>query len=205
MSRFDDSEPKDSAQARRSAATRRKLIDAARPLFAEHGYAAVGTEQIVRAAGVTRGAMYHQFADKLDLFAALVEEEEAAATQRIAEGALAEPGDAHALLHAGAIAFLDETADPAVRQLLLIDAPSVLGHARWRELGLRYGLGLVEALLTQGMETGVLRPAPARPLAHVLLGALDEAALMVAGAEDPVATRADALSVLDLLIDALRA
>lgn len=198
-------EPKESVQARRSAATRRKLIDAARPLFAEHGYAAVGTEQIVRAAGVTRGAMYHQFADKLDLFAALVEEEEAAATQAIAEGALAAPGEAHELLLAGARAFFEQTADPAVRQLLLIDAPSVLGHARWRELGLKYGLGLVEAVLQQGMEAGTLRQRPARPLAQILLGALDEAALMVAAADDPAAARADAIDVIGLMIESLRA
>lgn len=198
-------DPKPSVQAQRSAATRRKLLDAARPLFAEQGYAAVGTEQIVRSAGVTRGAMYHQFADKLELFAALVEEEEQAVTEQIAAGALAQPGDAYTLLHAGAIAFLDQTADPAIRQLLLIDAPSVLGHARWRELGLKYGLGLVEALLRQGIESGVLKPAPPRPLAHVLLGALDEAALMVAGAEDPASARDDALTVLDLVLGALRA
>lgn len=195
----------DSLHARRSAATRRKLIDAATALFAQRGYAAVGTEEIVRAAGVTRGAMYHQFTDKADLLAAMVEEAESALMQRVAEGAVAASADPVSALKAGAAAFLDEVADPAMRQILLIDAPSVLGHARWREIGLRHGLGLVEGLLAHGIETGALRSMPVRPMAHLFSGAIDEAALTIASADDPVAARKTFEAALDLLIDAFRA
>ncbi len=194
-----------SLHAQRSAATRRKLLDAATGLFAERGYAAVGTEEIVRAAGVTRGAMYHQFADKAELLAVLVEEAEVSLTQRIAAGALASTEDPIDQLRAGAAAFLDEVADPALRQILLIDAPSVLGHARWREIGMKYGLGLVEAVLVHGMETGKLRQLPARQLAHVFLGAIDEAALAIASAEDPVASRVAFDATIDVLVGAFRA
>ncbi|MBJ7472764.1 MAG: TetR/AcrR family transcriptional regulator [Solirubrobacteraceae bacterium] len=194
----------ESLHARRSAATRRKLIEAATTLFAERGYAAVGTEEIVRTAGVTRGAMYHQFADKAALLEAMVEEAEKALVQRVAEGAIAQAGDPIAALKAGSRAFLDEVADPATRQILLIDAPSVLGHARWREIGLRHGLGLVEGVLAHGVELGVLRPMPVRAMAQLVSGAIDEAALAIASADDPVAARATFDEALDLLIEAFR-
>ncbi len=191
-------------QAARSAATRDALLQAARPLFAAHGFGAVGTEAIVRAAGVTRGAMYHQFADKTALFAAVFEAVEAEVTERIGAAVLAagEP-DPIAAMKLGGHAWLDACAEPDVHRIVLIEAPSVLGWERWREIGLRYGLGLVQALLAHAIEVERIRRQPVTPLAHVLIGALDAAALYAARAPDPVRARGEVAAVLDDLVDAL--
>jgi AcrR family transcriptional regulator len=191
-------------QAERTAATRTALIAAARDLFATDGYAGVGTEAIVRAAGVTRGAMYHQFTDKQDLFAAVFEAVEADLTARI-DSVVSESGvsDPLELMHLGAAAWLDACADPEVHRIVLIEAPAVLGWERWREIGLRYGMGLVRGLLEYAIGVGRLPAQPVEPLAHVLIGALDEAALYLARSEDRVRTRAEVGAVLDALLDAL--
>jgi AcrR family transcriptional regulator len=190
-------------QSERSAATRGALIAAARELFAERGYADVGTEEIVRAAGVTRGALYHHFDGKRDLLEAVYEEIEREITERIAAGALATPDPVEAL-RAGARAFLDHCLEPEVQRIVLLDAPAVLGWERWREIGSRYGLGLIEAALTAGIDAGEIADAPVKPLAHVLMGALDEAAMVVARADDPAAASDEMESVLGGMLDGLR-
>jgi AcrR family transcriptional regulator len=191
-------------QAQRSATTRDALVQAARPLFAAGGFAAVGTEAIVRAAGVTRGALYHQFADKTELFAAVFEVVEAALTQRIddvvSNSGLEDPVE---LMLLGARAWLDACAEPEAHRIVLVEAPAVLGWIRWREVGLRYGLGLVQGLLDYAMQVGSIRQQPLEPLAHVLIGALDEAALFVAQSETPDRARADVLAVLEDLLRAM--
>ena len=184
-------------QADRTAATRAALIGAARPLFAEHGFAEVGTERIARAAGVTRGALYHQFADKTELFAAVLEAVEVdLSTRLIAAVAAAGSEDPLTLLVAGADAWLDTSADPEVRRIALLDGPAVLGWERWREVAMRHGLGLVSALLTELVEAGSIPEQPIAPLAHVLIGALDEAALYVALSSDQQLARREAGAVL---------
>jgi AcrR family transcriptional regulator len=197
-------EPRRTKHAARSEATRAALVAAARPLFAERGFAGVGTEEIVRAAGVTRGALYHQFADKRELFAAVFEQVEAEVTQRTARAAVASgAADPLAVLRVGAAAWLDACSDPEVQRIVLLDGPAVLGWDAWREIGMRYGLGLVENELREAIEAGVLPPQPTRALAHVLMGAIDEAALYVATAEDQAAARAEAGAVLDRLLSVL--
>ena len=193
-------------QADRTAATRAALIAAARTLFAEHGYAEVGTERVAHAAGVTRGALYHQFADKADLFAAVLEAVEIDLTNRLI-GAVASTttDDPLAALVAGADAWLDASVEPEVRRIALLDGPAVLGWERWREVGLRHGLGLVTALLTELMEAGAIPAQPIDALAHVLIGAMDEAALYVALAADPALARAEAGEVLRRLVTAVTA
>lgn len=191
-------------QAARSEATRAALIAAARPLFAAQGFAGVGTEEIVRAAGVTRGALYHQFRDKTDLFAAVFEQVEADIMQRIGEvagrQAQGRAGDPLSELRVGAEAWLDACAEPEIHRIVLLDAPAVLGRERWREIALRYGLGLVTAVLQAAIDAGHMEPQPVEPLAHVLLGAIDEAALYIAAAEDRDAARAQAGAVVDRLL-----
>jgi len=196
----------DSKHTTRSAATRTALVAAARPLFAARGYADVGTEEVVRAAGVTRGALYHQFADKQALFEAVFEAVEADLTQRIAEGSLSGGAeDPLAALEAGVEEFLLLATDPEMERIALIDAPSVLGWERWREIGARYGLGLIEGVLQAAMDNGHIEVQPARPLAHVLLGAVDEAAMVVARAVDQDAARAEMLVILRRLLRSLAA
>jgi AcrR family transcriptional regulator len=201
-------EPEKRTQASRTASTRAALINAARRLFAEHGYGEVGTEQIALAAGVTRGALYHQFADKADLFAAVLESVEVDVTTRLIEvvdAVAARGGQPLDLLIAGADAWLDASADPEVRRIALLDGPSVLGWERWREVGMRHGLGLVKSLLIELMEAGGIPVQPVDPLAHALVGALDEAALYVALAEDPVQARAETGVVLRRFVTAVAA
>ena len=187
----------------RSEATRRQLVTAARALFGARGYAGVGTEEIVRAAGVTRGALYHQFRDKADLFAAVVEEVEAEVAERIAAGAAEVTADPLAGLRVGARLFLDACAEPEVERITLLDAPSVLGWEAWRDLAGRYGLGLVKFALQSAMDAGAIVPQPVVPLAHVLIGALDECALYIAGAEDPAEAREQCAAIFDRILDSV--
>jgi AcrR family transcriptional regulator len=188
----------------RSEATRQRLIAAARPLFAERGYAGVATEAIVQAAGVTRGALYHQFRDKADLFAAVAETVQAEIAQRITAGAQADGfTDPMATLHAGVRRFLEVCADPAVERILLLDGPAVLGWQAWRDLADRYGLGLLQHALQAAIDAGAITPQPVVPLAHVLIGALDECALYVARAPDPPAARQQCTAILQHLLDGL--
>jgi AcrR family transcriptional regulator len=192
------------SKAERSEATRAALMATARELFATRGYAAVGTEEIVRAAGVTRGALYHHFAGKLELFAAVYEQVEAELVERIA-AAVDLPGSAPLdVLRGGALAFLDACeSDLAVQRIALLDAPSVLGWERWREIGLRYGLGLVQGTIEAAIEAGQIEPQPAEPLAHLLLGAIDEGALLIARADDGGETRRQIGDSLEKVLGAL--
>ena len=194
------------SQAERSGATRAALVKAARPLFAERGYARIGTEEIVRAAGVTRGALYHHFEGKRGLFEAVYVEIEVELAERIAGGALS-AGAAAPLeaMRAGAEMFLLACTVPEVQQIVLLDGPSVLGWDRWREIGAEHGLGLIEATLQAAIEAGAIAEQPVRPLAHVLMGALDEAAMLVARAEDPEAARVEVGRTIDTLLGALSA
>jgi AcrR family transcriptional regulator len=188
----------------RSEATRAALVVAARPLFAARGFAGVGTEEIVRAAGVTRGALYHQFRDKRELFAAVFEQLEAELAQRVSEAAAASGAtEPLAALRVGTHAWLDACTEPAVQRIVLLDAPAVLGSERAREIGLRHSVGLVEAALQAAVDAGQLAPQPVRALAHVLIGAVDEAALYVATAEDQAAARAEVGAVLNRLLGSL--
>ena len=193
-------------QADRSAATRDALVAAARRLFAAEGFAEVPADAIVAAAGVTRGALYHQFADKTALFDAALDAVEADIASRlaaeVAAAGITDPVDA--LRHA-VRTWLDICVEPEIHRIALIDGPSVLGWARWREVCQRHVFGLVQALVARGIELGHVRAQPARPLAHVLMGAGDEAALYVAEAADHARARAEMIEVLDQLIEGVTA
>jgi AcrR family transcriptional regulator len=189
-------------QAERRSTTRRALLDAGRQLFAERGFANAGQEDIVERAGVTRGALAHHFGTKLGLFRAVVETLETELAEHIATAAML-GDDPMAHLRLGCLAFLDAALDPAVRRIVLLDAPAVLGWQAWRELDTTYGLGLVSAALEHCMEAGLVPPRPVQPLAHILLAALNEAALLVANAHDPLATRAVVGLEVEHLLDRL--
>ena len=164
-------ESKGRTQEQRSAATRQALVAAARRLWAARGYAEVGTPEIAAAAGVTRGAMYHQFADKAALFLAVVEAVEQDVMARLV-AAVARSGAASpaAAIRAAIEPWLDICVDPEVRQLLLLDGPSVLGWERFRDVAQRYSLGMTEQLLVEAMNAGQLAVQPSRALAHILIG-----------------------------------
>jgi AcrR family transcriptional regulator len=193
-------------QADRSASTREALVVAARPLFAAHGFAEVSTDAIVAAAGVTRGALYHQFADKTALFEAVLAAVERDIAKRLAvEAEAAGISDPVEVLRHAVRTWLDICVEPEIHRIALIDGPSVLGWTHWREVCQLHVFGLVRALVAQGIELGRIRPQPVMPLSHVLMGASDEAALYVAEAADRPHARAEMIAVLDQLIQGLTA
>ena len=175
-------------KAAQAEATRARLLEAARDLFARRGYAGVGTEEIVRRAKVTRGALYHHFRDKKDLFRAVHEQFESELVESLGQR-IAGIEDARELLRTGVRSFLDACTDPALAQIALLDAPSVLGWAEWREVDARYGMGLVRLGLEAAMQQGVMPRQDPEPLAHLVLAGLGEAALLIAHSDDPQAAR----------------
>jgi AcrR family transcriptional regulator len=192
-----------SAKAAQSEATRAALIATARDLFAARGYAGVGTEEIVRTAGVTRGALYHHFAGKKELFEAVYEDVEGQLVEQISASAISSATDPLEALHAGAQAFLDACEDPAVQRIALVDAPSVLGWEQWREIGLRYGFGLVRSTVEAAMDAGLIERQPVDALSHLLLGAIDEGAMLIARADDAGTTREEVGATVKRLLEAL--
>jgi AcrR family transcriptional regulator len=189
-------------QAERSEATRAALIAAARELFAQRGYTAVSTTEIVDRARVTRGALYHHFKDKRALFAAVHQELEAELVTRIGEGLAGDlaPSGAFDLLVAGTDRFLDACEEPTFARISLQEAPSVLGWQRWREIDAQYSMGLITGVLEHGMQAGELREQPIEPLAHLLLGALGEAGLLIASGVPRAHVRAPLLALLTGLL-----
>jgi AcrR family transcriptional regulator len=201
------SKPSSPAQVGRrevgARATREALIEAALELFTERGYAAVGTEEIVARAKVTRGALYHHFEDKRDLFRSVFERVEAGLMERIGARMKA-ASDPWELMLNGMRSFLDACEEPAVKQIALTDAPSVLGWQEWREIDNRHGLGLTRAALEGAVAAGVLRPIAVEPMAHLFVAALSEAAFVIAYADRPRKARAEVEQALLQLVEGMR-
>jgi AcrR family transcriptional regulator len=193
-------------QDERRTATRRALVCAARELFAEEGYHAAAAGEVVRRAGLTRGAMYHHFEDKQDLFRAVVEEVEEEVDGIVlsrARRALRETSDAWEALLAGYCAYLDACVRPDVRRILLLDGPAVLGWEEWHEIDAAHAVGQIEAGLWLMMENGMMERRPARPLAHLLHGAILEAAMYVAVSGEPEQARDTVWDGLKRLLEGL--
>ena len=193
-------------KAEQSEHTRRLLLAVARELFAERGYAGTSTEEIVQRAGVTRGALYHQFRDKEDLFRAVYEEVEYELAEKIVSGLrsrVTADSDAWEQIRAGNEAFLDACLDPAVQRIALLDAPAVVDAASRREIN-QYGLGLIRRGLEMAIEQGLIDPQPIEPMAHLLRAVLNEAALLLARSPDSSAARPEIGAAVDRLISGLR-
>lgn len=193
-------------QAERAAETRDALIGAARPLFASVGFAEASLESIVRNAGVTRGALYHHFADKTELFAAVFERVEGEMAARMVDAvAAAGHSDPVEIMRLCSGLWLDACAEPEIQRIVLLEALAVLGWERWSDIGHRYNVGFVKGLLTDAIESGSIPRQPVEATALTIMGALREATLYIARADDQCQARADAGAVMDRLIDALRA
>ena len=191
-------------KAEQRDATTAALIAAARELFADRGYADVGTEEIVQHAGVTRGALYHHFKDgKEALFRAVLVQISAETVKQVAAAAASSPTPWEAL-ERGCEAFLDACATPEVQRIVLTDGPAVLGWDVWRAIDTDYGLSVIERALQRASDAGELLPASTNAVAQVLAGALDEAAIVVAGADDPAAARAEMGTTVRRLLNGLR-
>jgi AcrR family transcriptional regulator len=160
-------------------------VSTARRLFAERGYADVAAAEIVSAAGLTRGALYHHYDDKRDLFRAVFIEMESEMTADIQVAAgTAAPGDLGGAMTAALDAYLAECERDEVVRIMLTDAPLVLGWREWRDLETKHGLGLISMMLQAAMEAGLLVRQPVQVLAQLVLSALNEGALLVADARD---------------------
>jgi AcrR family transcriptional regulator len=183
----------------RAEQTRAELLRVAHDLFTERGYAAVGTEEIVQRAHVTRGALYHHFRNKKDLFRAVHEAVERELTDAIA-ATLAGIEDPRELLLTGISSYLDACTEPSFMQIALLDAPAVLGWREWRETDERFGLGLVTLGLENAARAGLLPEQDVRAMGHLTLAALGEAAFLIAHADDRGAARREAERALRVLV-----
>ena len=196
-----------SRRAEHVADTRRALLHAARELFAERGYAATGTEDIVIAADVTRGALYHHFKDKADLFRAVMAECAQEMAQRLVEQETAraeqQPGDAWQLLRSGFQSFLDACNDAHFQRIVLIEGPAVLGHSAWDALVEEHGYVLLAEALTEAIREGNVDDLPVAPLTRMLAALISEASLYIARADDHVRAREEAGLVLERLLTGL--
>ena len=192
-----------SLKVQQSEATRSALVKTARKLFARQGYAGVSIEDIVTRARMTRGALYHHFSDKADLFRAVLETVMSDVLEQVKEAAMAEERpEKH--LEAGIEAMLDATMDPAVQRIFLIDGPSVVGWDAWREMEEKYALGMLRRALEAAMEANYLERQPLDYIAPMLLSALYEASFQIARAEDVEEARADAGRTVGRLVTGLR-
>ena len=185
-------------------ATRSALLAAARRLFTDHGFAGTGTEQIVRTAGVTRGALYHHFRDKEDLFRAVFEVIEAEIAARVMRDAMKEP-DPFARMQRGFDSFLDACLEPDVQRIVLLEGPTVLGWERWHEIDQAYMFGITKNGLDEAIAAGQIAEQPSDALAHLLLGAGSSAALVVARDRHPRRARATMGASVQRLLEGLKA
>jgi AcrR family transcriptional regulator len=189
----------------RAAATRAALVAAARHRFAQGGYHATGTNDLVALAGVTRGALYHHFRDKEHLFEAVFRQVADELSKAAGEAVRPLADDPWRQLQEGLQTYLRLVgANAEVQRILLLDGPAVFGWARWRELQSEYTFGHLVVMLERLSDLGLIERRPAGPLAHLMLAALNDAAMSIAHAGDPQAARAAAGDALIALVAGLR-
>lgn len=186
----------------RGRATRAHLIDVATRLFAAHGYDGTSIEAVLAESGASRGSLYHHFPGKDALFWAVLEQVGARVAAQGAEAAR-DAGDPVAQLRAACLAWIRLAGDPVVRQIMLIDAPAVLGWQRWREMDEQGTLGAIRAALAYAAETGSIEPRHVDAFAHIVLAAANEVALMIARADDPAAALSGGQSAVAEFLDRL--
>ncbi len=177
-----------SLRAEQVAQTRAALVAAGRRLFGTEGYAATSVEDLAREARVTTGALYHHFPTKLAVFEAVFDQAHTELMVAAAQAAEDAPDEVEALAR-GFDSFLDAVLEPEVQQIVIIDAPAVLGLARFTELDERYAFAVIVMALEKAVESGLLRIADPPTLTRLLLGALARGAMLIANSPDPVETR----------------
>jgi AcrR family transcriptional regulator len=180
----------------RGRTTRQHLLSTATEQFAAHGYEATSIESVLKASGVSRGSLYHHFAGKEALFAAVLEVLQVRTGAEVAAAMRGAP-DAEAALRAGCLAWIRLANDRVVKQILLIDAPAVLGWQRFRELDERHTLGGLRALLAAAADEGRIDHRYVDVFAHIVLATVAEVAFLVARSPDPAAATPDAENAID--------
>ncbi|HEV7481779.1 MAG TPA: TetR/AcrR family transcriptional regulator [Solirubrobacterales bacterium] len=192
------------ARGRPSEGAREALVEAAHELFMERDYEQVSTEQILERSGVSRGALYHHFPTKLDLFRAVFVASERRVIDRIAAGVQPSPSPFETLLAlAGGYLRAAET-DEELRRIGLGQSRAVLGWEGWREVAGELGLGLTRAVVAAAIEAGELPPSDPETLSIVLLGAMIDAAMLIAVAQDRSEARERSEAVIVDLLEGLR-
>lgn len=190
-------------RAEQRVRTRQALVRESRRLFATLGYGVVGLSQIVAAAGVTKGALYHHFASKADVFRAVLEQVQQEVAEQVVAAAEAQD-DSWARLTAGCRAFLTASTAPEIQQIMLVDGPAVLGWAEWRALDEAASARHLAEALADLIADGTIAAQPVTPLAHLLSGAMNESALWLATTTSPHAL-AQTWAALARLLEGLRA
>jgi AcrR family transcriptional regulator len=191
-------------QRERSRTTTARLVEAARPLFAADGFAGTLLDDVVRRAGVTKGALYHHFPGKRELFEAVFEHEQEQLAA-VAVAAYRRRRDHWPGFEDACRAYLEASLDPGVQRITLLDAPSVLGWERLREIEDRHTGAQLRAGLERAVEEGVIARRPVEPLVQMLNGALCEAAMLVARSSNQRATMRDVMRELRQWLAALAA
>ncbi|MFG1807245.1 TetR/AcrR family transcriptional regulator [Streptomyces sp. NPDC049040] len=191
-------------QRERSDATVEDLLTAARALFANAGYAATSLDAVCERAGVTKGALYHHFTGKKQLFRAVYTREQERLSARISAAYAAGPADAWEAVFEGARAYLEASLDPEVQRITLFDAPGALGWEAMRDLGVNCR-ELTRKGVTRAIREGAVSERPADPLTSMLYGGLSESAMAIVRTADPQAALREALTDLRRLFDALAA
>jgi AcrR family transcriptional regulator len=190
-------------QQERTEATTASLVAAARELFAEDGYAATSLDAVVAKAGVTKGALYHHFAGKRELFAAVFAAEQGRLSQAMVDAYQREV-DPWQGFEAGCGAFIEVCQQPGVQRIALLDAPAALGWETIRELE-SGSMRMMELGIERAIDAGAIAKRPVSPLAHLLFGAICESAMMVARARDQQAALREALAELRRMLRSLAA
>lgn len=190
-------------QRERSETTVAALVAAARELFANDGYAATSLDAVAGAAGVTKGALYHHFEGKRELFRAVYEHEQQQLVAAIGE-AYARKADPWDAFEAGCRAFIESSLDPGLQRITLLDAPGALGWEAIREIE-SPALQLTELGIERAMDAKRLPRRPPEPLAHLLFGAMCEGAMKIARSEDPQAAQRAVWAELRRMLRALAA
>ena len=188
-------------QRERSESTIAVLLKAARRLFVEKGYADTTLDQVANAAGLTKGAVYHHFRAKRDLFCAVYEQEQQSLAT-ISFAAYQRKRDPRRGFYEACRAFFEASLDPGVQRITLIDAPAVLGWDGMREVEDRYSMALIATGLQVAIDDGLIAKRPVEPLAHLIFGATCEGVMLVARSEDQRAMTRQVLAELKTLIDA---
>jgi AcrR family transcriptional regulator len=188
-------------RAAQAAGTRRDLLQHARKLFAQKGYAESSTDEVVRRAKVTKGALYHHFSNKLELYRAVVEDMERELVLQMSAAAEG-PRQPQKKLEAACRAYLDACLDSTLTRILVVEAPVVLGWKEWCALAHQHEIAALSAYL----ESVVAKSTSGEPpleMAHVLLGALNTAARVIAQSDDPQKARMQVEGTIDRLLKGL--
>jgi len=183
--------------------TIRKLIDIARTHFTEYGYANAALEAIVEEAKLTRGAVYHHFRGKKDLFRVVLEDVQREVAERV-EREASESEDPWRQLYLGCRAFIMAAVEDRNRRIMLIDGPAILGWETWREMDRRHSMRLLREQLELMREQGHIRRLPLDALTHFISGALNELTLWLANESDQADKLEEAMKVLAAFLEGFK-